>query len=239
LRSFQARQPRRCLESGSLLPPLAALRRFPTVAALRFAVLSGPPTAPLPRKRLASSAAGGASPLFHRCGNAVSGPFRSANRAAASKAARFFRRWRRFAAFPPLRQCGLRSFQARQPRRCLESGSLLSPQAALRRFSTVAAMRFAVLSGPPTAPLPRKRLASSAAGGASPLFHRCGNAVCGPFRPANRAAASKAARFFRRFSTVAAMRFAVLSGPPTAPLPRKRLASSAAGGASPLSPTAF
>jgi len=111
-------------------------RRLSTVAALRFAALSGPPTAPLPRKRLASSAAGGASPLFHRCGIAVCGPFGSANRAAASKAARFFRRWRRFAAFPPLRQCGLRPFQVRQPRRCLESGSLLPPQAALRRFPT-------------------------------------------------------------------------------------------------------
>jgi len=99
LRSFQVRKPRRCLESGSLLPPLAALRRFATVAALRFAVLSGPQTPPLPRKRLASSAAGGASPLFHRCGIAVCGPFRSASRAAASKAARFLRRWRRFAAF--------------------------------------------------------------------------------------------------------------------------------------------
>jgi len=100
LRSFLARQPRRCLESGSLLPPQAALRRFSTVAAMRFAGLSGPPTAPLPRKRLASSTAGGASPLFHRCGNAVCGPFWPANRAAASKAARFFRRRRRFAAFP-------------------------------------------------------------------------------------------------------------------------------------------
>jgi len=84
---------RRCLESGSLLPP-----------------------------------------LFHRCGIAVCGPFRSANRAAASKAARFFRRWRRFAAFPPLRHCGLRTLQVRKPRRCLESGSLLPPLAALRRF---------------------------------------------------------------------------------------------------------
>jgi len=52
----------------------------------------------------------------------------------ASKAARFFRRWRRFAAFPPLRHCGLRSFLARKPRRCLESGSLFPPLAALRRF---------------------------------------------------------------------------------------------------------
>jgi len=164
-----------------------------TAAALRFAALSGPPTAPLPRKRLASSAAGGASPLFHRCGNAVCGPFQvrqprrclesgsllppqaalrrfstvaamrfavpfgSANRAAASKAARFFLRRRRFAAFPPLRHCGLRTFQVRKSRRCLESGSLLPP-----------------------------------------LFHRCGNAVCGPFGSANRAAASKATRFFRR-----------------------------------------
>jgi len=127
LRTFQDRKPRRCLESGSLLPPQAALRRFATVAALQFADLSD-----------------------------------------------------------------------RKPRRCLESGLLLPPQAALRRFSTVAALRLADLSGPQTAPLPRKRLASSAAGGASPLFHRCGIAVFGPFRPANRAAASKAARFFRR-----------------------------------------
>jgi len=41
----------------------AQTHQGPTVAALRFAVLSGPQTAPLPRKRLASSAAGGASPL--------------------------------------------------------------------------------------------------------------------------------------------------------------------------------
>jgi len=109
-------------------------RRFATAAALRFSDLSGPQTAPLPRKRLASSAAGGASPLCHRCGIAVFGPFRSANRAAASKAARFSRRWRRFAALPPLRHCGFRTFQVRKPRRCLESGSLLPPQAALRRF---------------------------------------------------------------------------------------------------------
>jgi len=61
LRTFQVRKLRRCLESGSLLPPQAALRRFATVAALQFADLSGPQTAPLPRKRLASSAADGAS----------------------------------------------------------------------------------------------------------------------------------------------------------------------------------
>ena len=38
-------------------------------------------------------------PLAHRRGIAISGPFGSANRAASSKPARFFRRWRRFAAF--------------------------------------------------------------------------------------------------------------------------------------------
>jgi len=76
---------------------------------------------------------------------------------------------RRFAASPPLRHCGLRTFQVRKSRRCLESGSLPPPQAALRRFATVAALRFADFSGPQIAPLPRKRLASSAAGGASPL----------------------------------------------------------------------
>ena len=37
-----------------------------TVAALRFPALFGPPIAPLPRKRFASSAAGGASPLSPR-----------------------------------------------------------------------------------------------------------------------------------------------------------------------------
>ena len=36
---------------------------LPTVAALRFPALSGPPIAPLPRNRLACSAAGGASPV--------------------------------------------------------------------------------------------------------------------------------------------------------------------------------
>ena len=35
----------------------------------------------------------------HRCGFAIPGPFWAANRAASSKPARFFRRWRRFAAF--------------------------------------------------------------------------------------------------------------------------------------------
>ena len=38
-------------------------------------------------------------PLAHRRGIAIPGPFGSANRAASSKPARFFRRWRRFAAF--------------------------------------------------------------------------------------------------------------------------------------------
>ena len=38
-------------------------------------------------------------PLAHRRGIAISGPFGSANRAASSKPARFFRRWRHFAAF--------------------------------------------------------------------------------------------------------------------------------------------
>ena len=38
-------------------------------------------------------------PLAHRHGIAIPGPFGSANRAASSKPARFFRRWRRFAAF--------------------------------------------------------------------------------------------------------------------------------------------
>ena len=36
----------------------------------------------------------------HRCGFAIPGPFWAANRAASSKPARFFRRWRRFASFP-------------------------------------------------------------------------------------------------------------------------------------------
>ena len=39
-------------------------------------------------------------PLAHRRGIAIPGPFGSANRAASSKPARFFRRWRRFAGFP-------------------------------------------------------------------------------------------------------------------------------------------
>ena len=38
-------------------------------------------------------------PLAHRRGIAIPVPFGSANRAASSKPARFFRRWRRFAAF--------------------------------------------------------------------------------------------------------------------------------------------
>ena len=38
-------------------------------------------------------------PLAHRRGIAIPGPFGSANRAASSKPARFFRRWRRFAGF--------------------------------------------------------------------------------------------------------------------------------------------
>jgi len=41
----------------------AQTHQGPTAAALQFADLKGPQTAPLPRKRLASSAAGGASPL--------------------------------------------------------------------------------------------------------------------------------------------------------------------------------
>jgi len=105
-----------------------------TAAALWFADLKGPQIAPLPRKRLSSSAAGG-----------------------------------RFAASPPLRHCGLRTFQVRKSCRCLENGALLPPKAALRRFSTVAALQFADLSGPQIVPLSRKRLVSSAAGGASPL----------------------------------------------------------------------
>ena len=60
--------------------------------------------------------------------------------------------------------------------------------------------------GPPIVPFPRKRLALSAAGGASPLEHRCTS------------------------------RFPAALRPPTGVLPRKRLASSAVGGTSPLSP---
>ena len=37
---------------------------------------------------------------LHRCGIAISGPVRTANRAAARKQPLFFRRWRRFRLFP-------------------------------------------------------------------------------------------------------------------------------------------
>ena len=116
-------------------------------------------------------------PLAHRRGIAIPGPFGSANRAASSKPARFFRRWRRFAAFlfraNPLRWV-LRGSLGRVFRQTpLSFGTpCVSGHPSCRSVAplhTVAALRFPVPSGPPIAPLPRNRLAFSAAGGASPL----------------------------------------------------------------------
>ena len=50
---------------GHGVTPLPAWRNAYTVAALRFPGISCPPIAPHPRKRLACSATGGASPLSH------------------------------------------------------------------------------------------------------------------------------------------------------------------------------
>ena len=59
----RGRKPGPFLETSSLVPPLAALRCYTPLRHWRFRPLTRPKSPPLPRKRVASSASGSASPL--------------------------------------------------------------------------------------------------------------------------------------------------------------------------------
>ena len=110
---------------------------------------------------------------------------------------------------PPSCQPVGRHCHARRPGHFLEIASLHPPQAALRRFSA----------------------------------HRRASRLAGIVMPADRGTSSKSPRFIRhrrRFGdslpTVVPAGWQALSCPPTGALPRNRLASSATGGASAISP---
>ena len=144
----------------------------------------------------------------------------------------------------PLRVC--------QPGCFLESGSLLPPSAALRLFplAGTATMYSAIVSTSvmdairrhrctcrfpdalrlPIGVFPRKRLASSATGGASPLSPRGdGNPTTGNVLSRLNGDAIRRHRCTCRFPDASCL--------PIGVFPRKRLAFSATGGASPLSPS--
>ena len=131
--ALAGRQSCHILESGSLHPPQAALRRLNTVAPA------------------------GSLPLCAR----QPGCFLESGSLYPPLAA-----LRRLNTVAP---AGSRPLCARQPGCFLESGSLHPPQAALRPLEHRCTNRFPAASRPPTGVLPRKRLAPSAAGGASPL----------------------------------------------------------------------
>ena len=98
----RARRPGHFLEIASLHPPPAALRRFlPTVVPADWLALSCPPAGALPRNRLASSAAGGASAIpAHRRASRLAGIVMPASRGTSSKSPRFIRHRRRFGDSP-------------------------------------------------------------------------------------------------------------------------------------------
>ena len=143
--------------------------------------------------------------------------FASANRGASSKAARFFRHRRRFASFPS------RGRQLAHLHGAVFTGAL----DAIRKHRRTC--RFTTASRLPIGALPRKRLASSATGGASPL------SPCGDGNskiPQHPSFCLDAIRKHRR-----TCRFPDALRLPIGVFPRKRLAFSATGGASPLSPS--
>ena len=74
---------------GRRHPSYRSVAPLHTVAALRFPAPSGPPIAPLPRNRLAFSAAGGASPLSSSPQNPLRWAFVGAPIGCAEKRKRF------------------------------------------------------------------------------------------------------------------------------------------------------